>query len=84
MGLHGLLRATEDIDLLIKATPANVERFPVSLRATYDAGPLIEEISTSDLPGDYLAVRYYPPPICIFDAMTRLDEMAGFDPSRAK
>jgi len=26
MGFHGLVRATEDVDLLIRATPENVER----------------------------------------------------------
>jgi len=28
MGFHGLVRATEDIDLFIRATPENVERLP--------------------------------------------------------
>lgn len=80
MGLHGLVRATEDIDLFIKPTSENVERLRAALRAVYDADPFIEEISTSDLLGDYPAVRYYPPTGDLyFDVLTRLGEMATFD-----
>jgi hypothetical protein len=80
MGLHGLVRATEDIDLFIKATPENVERLRAALRAVYDADPHIEELSTVDLLGDYPAVRYYPPTGDLyFDVMTRLGEMASFE-----
>jgi hypothetical protein len=80
MGFHGLVRATEDIDLVIKATPENVERLRVALRAAYDNDPHIEEISETDLLGDYPAVRYYPPSGDLyFDVLTRLGEMARFE-----
>lgn len=79
MGLHGLVRATEDIDLFIKATPENVERLRAALRAAYDGDPHIEEITADDLLGDYPAVRYYPPTGDLyFDVMTRLGEAASF------
>ena len=61
MGFHGVIRATEDVDLFIRATPANVERLRAALRAAYDGDPHIEDISTVDLLGDYPAVRYYSP-----------------------
>jgi hypothetical protein len=35
MGFHGLVRATEDLDLFIRATAENVERLRAALRATY-------------------------------------------------
>jgi hypothetical protein len=80
MGFHGLVRATEDIDLIIKATPENIERLRAALRAAYDSDPHIEEISDADLLGDYPAVRYYPPSGDLyFDVLTRLDEVARFD-----
>jgi hypothetical protein len=80
MGFHGLVRATEDIDLFIKATPENVERLRAALRAAYDGDPHIEEILAADLLGDYPAVRYYPPTGDLyFDVMTRLGEAASFD-----
>jgi hypothetical protein len=80
MGLHGLVRATEDIDLFIRATPENVERLRRAFRAAYDDDPNIEEISAADLLGDYPALRYYPPTGDLyFDVMTRLGEAASFD-----
>ena len=80
MGLHGIVRATEDVDLFIKATPENVERLRVALRSAYDADPYVEEISAADLLGEYPAVRYYPPSGDLyFDIMTRLGEMASFE-----
>lgn len=80
MGFHGVIRATEDVDLFIRATPANVERLRAALRAAYDGDPHIEDISTVDLLGDYPAVRYYPPSGDLyFDVLTRLGEAARFE-----
>jgi hypothetical protein len=80
MGFHGVVRATEDLDLVIQATASNIERLRVALRATYDNDPSIEEISTDDLLGDYPAVRYYPPTGDLyFDVLTRLGDAVRFD-----
>ena len=80
MGLHGVVRATEDVDLFIKATPENVERLRAALRSAYDGDPHIEEISAADLLGEYPAVRYYPPSGDLyFDILTRLGEAATFE-----
>jgi Nucleotidyl transferase AbiEii toxin, Type IV TA system len=85
MAFHGVVRATEDIDLFIRATPDNVERLRQAFRAAYDNDPNIEEISTADLLGDYPALRYYPPTGDLyFDVMTRLGEMASFDTVEAE
>lgn len=80
MGFHGVVRATEDIDLFIRATPENVERLRQAFKAAYDNDPNIEEITASDLLGEYPALRYYPPSGDLyFDVMTRLGEMASFE-----
>ena len=80
MGFHGLVRATEDLDLFIRATPDNIERLRVALRDAYDGDPHIEQISTADLLGEYPAVRYYPPTGDLyFDVLTRLGEAARFE-----
>lgn len=80
MGFHGLVRATEDVDLFIRATAENVERLRAALRDAYDSDPHIEEIRTSDLLGEYPAVRYYPPSGALFfDVLTRLGTAASFD-----
>ena len=80
MGFHGLVRATEDVDLIIRATPDNIERLRAALRAAYEGDPHIEEIASADLLGDYPAVRYYPPTGDLyFDVLTRLGEAARFE-----
>ncbi len=80
MGFHGLVRATEDLDIFIRATAENVECLKRAFRAAYDNDPNVDEIQAADLLGDYPAVRYYPPSGDLyFDVMTRLGEVASFD-----
>ena len=80
MGFHGVVRATEDLDLLIRATAENIERLRTALKAAYADDPHIDEIAASDLLGEYPAVRYYPPTGDLyFDILTRLGEAASFD-----
>jgi len=80
MGFHGLVRATEDLDIFIRATSENIERLKRAFRAAYDDDPNVDEIKADDLLGDYPAVRYYPPSGDLyFDVMTRLGEAAAFD-----
>lgn len=80
MGIHGVVRATEDLDLMIEATAENVERLRRALRSVYEHDPNIEEIRTDDLLGSYPAVRYYPPTGDLYlDILTRLGEAASYD-----
>jgi hypothetical protein len=79
VNLHGVIRATEDVDLFLRPTAENLERLRRALHAVY-ADPQIEEISTADLLGDYPAVRYYPPTGDVyFDFLTRLGEFATYE-----
>jgi len=85
MGFQGLIRATEDVDLLMKATPENLRRLRRAFRASYGEDPTIDEIREADLLGDYPVVRYYPPSgDLFFDIMTRLGEVASFDTVEAE
>src|SRR3569832_424892 len=61
MGFHGLVRTTEDLDLVIRGTPENVDKLRSALRAANEGDPTINENSAADLLGDYPAVRYVPP-----------------------
>ncbi len=80
MGFHGVVRATEALDLLIQASPDNVECLKRAFRATYGNDPDVDEIQATDLLGDYPAIRYYPPSGDLyFDVMTRLGEVASFE-----
>ena len=78
VNFHGIVRATEDIDVFIAPNPENVHRLRVALHSVYD-DPSIDEITAEDLCGDYPAVRYVPPgdgpPM---DILTRLGERFRF------
>jgi hypothetical protein len=85
MGLHGIVRATEDLDLMVRATPDNIERLRQALRSVYVGDPNVEEIKTEDLLGEYPAIRYYPAASDLyFDILTRLGEAADFESIEAQ
>jgi hypothetical protein len=84
LALHGLPRATEDLDLFIAPEPDNIERLKAALRSVFE-DPCIDEITAEDLLGEYPAVQYVPP-IEDFhvDILTRLElyEFAGLASER--
>lgn len=61
MGIHGLIRATEDVDLFVRATAENIERLRRAFDAAYPDDPHVDEIRATGLLGNYPAGRYYPP-----------------------
>jgi hypothetical protein len=74
MNFHGLVRATEDLDLFVRPDGDNIERLKRALRRVYD-DPSIEEIDVAELIDDYPSVRYAPPNSDLyFDILTRLGE----------
>lgn len=79
VGLHGFERATNDIDLFVRATEDNVERLRRALHAVFN-DPSIEEITAKDLAGDYPTIRYGPPDADFFvDILGRLGTAISFD-----
>lgn len=79
LAIHGLARATQDIDLFIAPDPENVEHLRAALRSVF-ADPEIEKITADDLGGEYPTVRYGPPndPFVI-DLISRLGDAVGFE-----
>jgi hypothetical protein len=73
LGLHGLARATADVDLFVPADRDNVERLKTALHRVFD-DPSIDEITADDLCGSYPAVRYNPPDGFTLDILTRLGD----------
>ena len=78
LGLHGLARATADLDLFIRSDAANVERLKAALRKVFE-DPNIEDISAEDLCDDYPAVRYMPPIGFGLDIFTRLGDASCYE-----
>jgi nucleotidyltransferase AbiEii toxin of type IV toxin-antitoxin system len=84
MGLHGLVRATEDVDLFVRPEPDNVRRLKDALRAIWD-DPDIEQIGAGDLSGEYATIRYAPPGESFaVDLLSRLGSAVSFDDLRAE
>jgi hypothetical protein len=78
LAVHGLPRATEDLDLFIAPDRDNIERLKTALRSVFD-DPCIEEITADDLLGEYPAVQYVPPEGTFhLDLLTRLGELYDF------
>jgi hypothetical protein len=79
LNLHGLPRATEDLDIFIAPDRDNIERVKAALRAVF-ADPCVEDITAEDLLGEYPAVQYVPPTGTFhIDILTRLGELFEFE-----
>lgn len=78
LALHGLPRATEDLDIFVAPEADNIERLKTALRSVFD-DPCIDEITAEDLLGEYPAVQYVPPAEDFHvDILTRLGELYDF------
>jgi len=79
LNLHGIIRATEDIDLFVRSDAGNVARLRRALRSVWD-DPEIERITADDLSGDYPTVRYGPPgEDFVVDFLSRLGSAFHFE-----
>ena len=79
LGLHGLARATEDVDLFVRPTAENVAGLKRALSAVW-SDPDIETIDADQLAGEYPVVRYGPPDGAFtLDILARLGERFAFD-----
>jgi hypothetical protein len=84
LNLHGIVRATEDIDLFIRPDEGNVERLRQALRAVW-VDPDTEQITAVDLAGEYPTVRYGPPgEEFVIDLLSRLGSVFQFDDIQAE
>lgn len=79
LNLHGLARATEDLDVFIAPEAGNVDKVRQALASVFD-DPSLDEITADDLLGAYPAVKYVPPTGTFhIDILTRLGEAWRFD-----
>jgi hypothetical protein len=79
LGINGLARATEDLDLFVRPTSENVERLRTALSAIW-RDPSIREIEASELAGEFGVVNYVPPTGDLsVDLISRVGEAFAFD-----
>jgi hypothetical protein len=84
MNIHGLARATRDLDIFVEATDDNIRRLREALRAVFDDAS-IDEITADDLRGDYPAVQYVPPDEGFhLDILARLGDAFGYHSVRTE
>lgn len=79
LNLHGLARATQDLDIFVAPDADNIARLRSALRSVFH-DPHVDEITTEDLLGDYPAVQYVPPSGDFYiDILTRLGDRFAYD-----
>lgn len=79
LNFHGIVRATEDLDVFVRPDTENIARLRCALRAVWD-DPDVDSITAEDLCGEYPAIRYGPPEGTIYlDILTRLGEQTSYD-----
>ncbi len=71
MTVHGIVRATQDVDLFVRPSADNVSRLRAALRSVFPNDISIDEITSDDLAGTYPAMRYNSP-----DGSLQLDILA--------
>jgi hypothetical protein len=71
VNLHGIVRATEDIDFFVRLEPQNIERLKTALRSLW-SDPEIDQIRAEDFE-TYPTLRYGPPgEDLVIDVLTSL------------
>lgn len=83
VNLHGIVRATEDIDFFVRPEPGNIERVKDALRSIWK-DPEIDQIRAEDFE-KYPTLRYAPPgEEIIVDLLTRLGTAFAFEDLEAE
>ena len=79
LNAHGIIRATEDIDIMVLPTPSNVASLRNALKSIWQDDS-IDSITSEDLNGEYPVVRYGPPEGTVYiDIIARLGDAFAFD-----
>ena len=78
LNLHGIVRATEDVDFFVDPTDANIALLRKALRSIW-ADDEIDGITAEDLRGPYPTIRYGPPDTdYAIDILARLGTAVSF------
>ncbi len=83
VNLHGIVRATEDIDFFVRPEPVNIERLKTALRSVWN-DPEIDGIRAEDFE-TFPTLRYGPPgEELVIDILTRLGTAFSFEDLEAE
>jgi acylphosphatase len=78
--VHGIVRATQDVDIFLKPEEGNVLRMRNALKKLFPEDASIDEITAVDLAGEYPAIRYNSPDGSLqIDILARLDNAFSFE-----
>ena len=78
--VHGIVRATQDVDLFIRPEEDNIARLRNALRSVFPQDPSIDEITAGDLAGEYPAIRYNSPDGSLqVDLLARLGQAFSYE-----
>ena len=76
---HGLVRATQALDIFVRPDAQNVDRLRAALKRVYPEDASIDEISHVDLAGEYPAIRYNAPDGFGLDILSKLGNAWTYD-----
>jgi hypothetical protein len=77
--VHGIIRATQDVDIFLKPEEENISRMKTALKCIFPNDASIDEINAADLAGDYPVIRYNSPDGSLqIDILSRLGQAFSF------
>jgi acylphosphatase len=78
--VHGIVRATQDVDVFLRPEEGNVLRMRNALKQLFPEDASIDEITAEDLAGEYPAIRYNSPDGSLqIDILARLGNAFSFE-----
>jgi hypothetical protein len=79
LNAHGLARGTQDLDLFVEPSEDNIGHLREALKSVFPDDPCLDDISASDLAGEYPAVQYVSPDGAFsIDILARLGDAFRF------
>jgi len=80
MTVHGIVRATQDVDLFVRPEDNNIARLRAALQSLFPQDAAINEITSTDLAGGYPAIRYISPDgSLVIDILSRLGDAFSYE-----
>jgi hypothetical protein len=83
MTVHGIVRATQDVDLFVRPLEDNIASLRKALKSLFPEDGSILEITAKDLAGEYPAIQYNSPDGSLqVDILSKLGDAFSFEDLR--